>query len=344
MKQPAINEQLVRRYLLDVLPKRERERLEVGLLTDDRYYETLTALETEVEDDLIEEYLDGELTGTELENFERLFLNSPERAHKLKVIKDLKDHSTPVAEPEPEAPTRKIVKTDPPYRSWIPAIAIFQNPLFGFATATALALALVFCGWLWMRSSRLETQLMEARSQNPTDSVLKEQVEQANRRNEELAAKLKLSEEQRAAAEQQVASLKGEQGQEVVQPDNSSQPGRGTIAVVVLTAGRRSNENRPVPTLTLKQGVTVARLVVNVERIDPADYKRFRAVVQRQAGPEVWRSEDVQLRARGNNARAVLNIAADKLTEGQYVGALDGITLDDQTEPIGRYVFRVQQR
>jgi hypothetical protein len=339
MKTPALNEQLVRRYLLDELPERERERLEVGLLTDDRYCETLSALEEEVGDDLIEEYLDGELTETERENFERVFLNSPDRAHKIKVIKDLKDHSTPEA--ELEAPVQRIVKTEPRYRRRIPAIGIFQNPLFGFSTAVALALALVFCAWLWTRSSRLETELMQARSQH--DPVLREQVEQLNRRNEELTARLQRSEEQRAAAEQQVAALKGGLGQEVVPPEQNPQPSGGTIASVILTSSLRSNGSRPVPTLTLKTGVTVARLVVNVERIDPADYKRFRAIVQRQGGEEVWRSEDVKLRARGNNARAVLDISAEKLTEGQYVGALDGITLDDQIEPIGRYVFRVQR-
>jgi hypothetical protein len=341
MRQPAINEQLVRRYLLDDLPKRERERLEVGLLTDDRYYETLTTLEGEVEDELIEEYLDGELTGTERENFERVFLNSPERAYKLKAIRDLKEHAA--TEAEPEAPQR-VLKTDPPYRRWIAAVGIFQNPLFGLSTAAALILALVFCASLWMRASRLETQLMEASTQHPTDSVLKEQVEQLSRRNEELAARLQRSEEQRVAAEQQVAALKRGAGQEVVPPDNDSQPAHGTVASVILTSSMRSNGSGNVPTLTLRTGVTIARLVVNVERIDPADYKRFRAVVQKQGGPEVWRSEDVKLRSRGNNARVVLNISAEKLTEGQYVGALDGITLDEQTEPIGRYIFRVQNR
>jgi hypothetical protein len=337
MKQPAINEQLVRRYLLDALPKRERERVDVGLLTDDRYYEALTTLESEVEDELIDQYLDGELTGTELENFERLFLNSPERAHKLKVIKDLKGQAAP--EDEPEVSAQRIVKTDPPYRSWIRAI--FQNPILGFSTTGAFAVALVFCASLWMKSSRLESQLIEARNQ--TDSGLREQVDQLNRRNEELTAKLRTSEEQRSAAEQQVAALIGGEGPEVVPPNQNTQPSGSTIATVILTSSLRSNGSRPVPTLNLRTGVTVARLVVNVERIDPADYKRFRAVVQRQGGDEVWRSEDVKLRPRGNNARAVLNIAAEKLTNGQYVGALDGITLDDQTEPIGRYVFRVQR-
>lgn len=342
MKTPALNEQLVRRYLLDDLPKRERERLEVGLLTDDHYCETLSALEEEVGDDLIEEYLDGELTKTERENFERLFLNSPERAHKIKVIRDLKDHATPIAEPAP-APAPKVVKTDRPYPSWIPAIGIFKNPVFGFSSAVALTLAVSCCVWLWVRSSRLETQLMEARNQQSTDSVLRE-VEQLNLRNEELTAKLKRSEEERVAAQEEVAALKGAQGQEVIQPDSGSQPGRGAIALVILTSSRRTNENRSVPTLTIRPGVTIARLVVNVERIDPADYKRFRAIVQKHAGDEVWRSEDVKLRARGNNARAVLDISADKLTEGQYVGALDGITPDEQIEPVGRYVFRVQHR
>jgi hypothetical protein len=344
MKQPAINEQLVRRYLLDDLPKRERERLEVGLLTDDRYYETLTALEQEVEDELIEEYLDDELTGSERENFERVFLNSPERAHKLKVIKDIKDHGARAA--EAEAPAQKIVKTEPFYRRWVSGIGIFQNPAFGLSSSAAVVLLLIFSGGLWMRSNRLETQLLEARKQNPPDAVLREQVDQLNRRNEELTARLQRSEEQRTAAEQQIAALKGGAGPENVPPDDNPQPSAGTVASLILTSSLRSNGNRNVPTLTLRQGVTVARLVVNVERIDPADYKRVRAIVKRQAGPEVWRNEDVRLRARGDDARAILNIDAEKLSEGLYEGILDGILSDEQQppEPIGRYVFRVQHR
>src|ERR1044072_118540 len=121
MEHPVINEQLVRRYLLGDLPRRERERLEAGLLRDDQYYQTLTALEEEIEDELIDQYLDDELTETERENFERVFLNTPERTHKLKVIEDLKI-----------AAHKKMVKPDPSFNNWIPAVAIFQNPIVGF--------------------------------------------------------------------------------------------------------------------------------------------------------------------------------------------------------------------
>jgi anti-sigma-K factor RskA len=57
MEQSAINETLVRQYLLGLLSEDEHERLEMSLLTDDRIYETLTALEDEVEDELIDQYL-----------------------------------------------------------------------------------------------------------------------------------------------------------------------------------------------------------------------------------------------------------------------------------------------
>src|SRR5215207_3804514 len=126
MEHPVLNEQLVRRYLLRDLPRRERERLEAGLLSDDRYYQTLTALEEEIEDELIDQYLDDELTETERENFERVFLNTTERTHKLKVIEDLKNASH-----------KKKVKPDPSFNNWIPAVAFFQNPVFGFSSATA---------------------------------------------------------------------------------------------------------------------------------------------------------------------------------------------------------------
>jgi hypothetical protein len=81
--------------------------------------------------------------------------------------------------------------------------------------------------------------------------------------------------------------------------------------------------------------------VLNVERINPRDFKRFRAVVKNRTGAEIWRDEDVKLQARGNNARATLSVPADKLAKGQYVGELDGITADDQTESVGLYLFRV---
>ena len=335
MEQPAINERLVRRYLLGELPEDERERLEIGLLTDDGIYEKLTALEDEVEDELIDQYLDGDLTEPEREKFQTVFLRAPERAYKLKLIKDLKERA--VVPSYPEAPVRDVKVTEPPrYARWIPAIGVFQNPLFGFSTAMALTLALLFCAWLWIRTNTLEDQLRAAQATHPTDPALKEQVAQLRQRNEELAANLQQSEEQRTTLEQDLASVKGAEDS-----PNKTSPPNPTFAFVRLSPSLRSSD-QTVKTLNIPPGITRARLFLNVERINTKDYKTVRAVVKKQAGPEVWRSDDVKLQSIGNDsARAILTIAAERLPAGRYIAQLEGVTIDGQTEPIALYVFQV---
>lgn len=343
MEQPTINNHLVRRYILGELPERERERLEVGLLADDRYYETLTALEDEIEDELIDQYLDDELTHEEREKFERAFLNTPARAHKLRVIRDLKDHLI-VSGPR-ESQVKKNLKGGD-YGQWLPAVAIFQNPLFGFSSAAALTLALFCCVWLWMRANSLEAQLRLARAENPTDSGPRGRVEQLEKDNQKLITELRLSEEKRRNAEEELLTLRG---QDVLNPPRpqDKEPDlerRPFYASVTLFSSLRSGSGKG-NTLTILPHNTEARLTVNVDRVDPDDYKRVRAVVKKQAGPEVWSSDNVGLQRRGQNARVLLKVPVERLAEdGLYVAELDGVTVDDQIGPIGLYTFRVMRK
>jgi hypothetical protein len=311
MEQPGLDENLVRKYLLGQLPKRELERFEAGLLLDDQYYETLTALEDEVEDELIDEYLNGELTDPEREHFERIFLKIPERAHKLKVIKALKEQA--VGTPEPVYAVK-----------WTPLAAVFQNPIVGLSMAAALLLAMLCCLWLAIRSNRLENQLRFAQSQGQSeDAALKQQLDQMGKNNEELTAKLRASEEQ-------LAALK----------ERGTQTPTSTFASVILFSSRRSG-SQGISTLHLTPGTTEARLTLNVEDVDPKDYKRFRAVVKKRSGAEVWRSENVRLQTRGTRARTTLTLPIKSLPEGEYTVDLDGETNDNQFEPVALYSFRV---
>jgi hypothetical protein len=343
MEQPAINDHLVRRYILGELPERERERLEVGLLADDRYYETLTALEDEIEDELIDQYLDGELTHEEREKFERAFLNTPARAHKLKVIRDLKDHS--IVSGLRESQGQKNLKDDRDYGQWLPAIAIFQNPLFGFSSAAALTLALLCCVWLWMRANNLEAQLRQARVANPTDSGPRDRLVQLEKDNQNLKNELRLSEEKRHGLAQELALAKGQDAQKPPPPDrNSRQDNRSFYASLTLSSGLRSGSGN-ANTLTLLPHNTEARLTIDVDRVDPKDYKRVRAVVKKQAGPEVWSRDNLELQRHGQNARLLLKVPVDRLAEdGLYVAELEGLTSNDQFEHLGFYTFRVVRK
>ena len=76
----------VRRYLLKQLSAAEQENLELRLLTDETFAEELEFVENE----LIDEYLAGELSADEKATFEEFFLAHPERQRKLQAGEAMK--------------------------------------------------------------------------------------------------------------------------------------------------------------------------------------------------------------------------------------------------------------
>jgi len=87
-------ESAIRRYLLNQLAASEQEKIELQLLGDESFSEELEF----VEDELIDEYLAGELSDNERLSFEETFLTHPERRRKLTAGQALKryfDASSP---------------------------------------------------------------------------------------------------------------------------------------------------------------------------------------------------------------------------------------------------------
>ena len=73
-------------YLLGDLNPEEQERIEKRLMIETAVFEQLQCME----DELIEDYLEGTLAGNERESFENFFLTAPERKQKLRFAKSLK--------------------------------------------------------------------------------------------------------------------------------------------------------------------------------------------------------------------------------------------------------------
>lgn len=73
----------IRRYLLGTLPQEEGALLEQRLLSDGEFFEEVLI----VEDELVDEYLTGNLPLNERENFVSHFLVAPERQQKLRFSK-----------------------------------------------------------------------------------------------------------------------------------------------------------------------------------------------------------------------------------------------------------------
>lgn len=126
-------ESSLRAYLLGQLSSDEQRQIEEQLLLDGDYMELLQSLEEE----LIDSYLSDELSEREREQFQKLFLTSPERRRKLRMTKALKRYVNKQTVPIP-APAIE------------PKIFWWQQlftPAWGGAIAAMLVLGIGFVIW-----------------------------------------------------------------------------------------------------------------------------------------------------------------------------------------------------
>ncbi|HXU38422.1 MAG TPA: CHAT domain-containing tetratricopeptide repeat protein [Blastocatellia bacterium] len=90
-------ERRVRMYLLGELDETRQQAVEEQLLADDELFNLIGV----VEDELLDEYLDGELKGDELERFTGFFLSPAERRRKLSFAMALQQHVAAESRREP---------------------------------------------------------------------------------------------------------------------------------------------------------------------------------------------------------------------------------------------------
>lgn len=93
MSRDTIDEDRLVRYLLGLMPEEEKTEMEDMYLTDDVLNEQLQAAERE----LIDRYIDGDLSGTERKRFESFFLCSPARMEKLRFARALRTYGSKVS-------------------------------------------------------------------------------------------------------------------------------------------------------------------------------------------------------------------------------------------------------
>lgn len=351
MEQVRLDEHTVRKYLLGELAVDEREQIEERLLTDDSFFNDLTLLEDEVEDELIDEYISGDLTGVEREHFERIFLRSPERNEKLRLVKGLRDHVA-------RDTHHPVIATEPVYEKsvwWHSLLAYlrFQNPLIGFSLALVLLPVSLYSLFLYVKSNRLDAELrqLQAKTEPPAQS---EQLEQLRARNEALTESLRQSEAQRGKLEQEVASLNEREGPQPESPGNTKatpsrtpplKPRSDIIASTLPLLRGRGSQGEQIKEINISRDATRVRLTLSLDTIAPEGYEGFQATVESRDEREVWKSALVKVRNRGGGNRIVLYVPANRLAvAGDYTVNLNGVTREGISEPIGMSLFRVTKR
>ena len=127
----SLDTALIRRYLLGVTDERESAAIEQRFLDDPDTLDEVAVLE----DDLIEDYLEGSLEPTALAQFERHYLAAPRHRARVETVRRLIAASRD-ATGEPRTVETSVPRAAPRWSGWL-------------SLATAAVLAFVVAGAIW---------------------------------------------------------------------------------------------------------------------------------------------------------------------------------------------------
>ena len=328
----AYNDESITRYLLGDLAETKQVEIEDRAFRDKEYASQIDA----VEDDLIDDYVRGELSTSARRQFERRFLASPERRRKVEFAKALAQVVSEGEETETAAAPNPSIAT---WRGFLAAFFHQLTPAAMFSLAFA-ALAIVVGGsWLIAETIRLRAEVgqlrAEQQSQQHDEQALNQRVDAERKHNEELVGNLQREQRERDANEQIINQLQREKEAQANQTQQSS-----ILSLALLPSiSRRSSAPSK---LVLSETTRLVRLQVG---IDPQDqYKDFRAELRGPGAQQVLTRDGLSVRKSPAGPVVVLSFPAKMLGPGQYELALKGVTDGGRTEDVGYYYFDVLKK
>jgi hypothetical protein len=305
----ALDDELLKRYLLGALPEAETERLHELSVTDGDLAGRLEA----VENDLVDAYVRGELPPEDLDQFKRFYLASPRRREKVRLAAGflaLEGRAARAAGMQETASQRTL-----PDRS---KGRMHAGPRFRLQWGLAAAsLALLIAGsYLLFQNLGLRKQLTEAQSQHAPD-----------KRVEELERQLA---QERSDKDQALKEL---------QQAHDSQPNLDQLKTVSVLLPPPLRSEGPVPTVSVHPGTDLVVLVLPVEADDfPAYQAKLKDPRTRQV---LWSSARLAITPGGERKTVSISFRAGLLKQQNYIVDLAGLPSHGAAEVIGGYPFSV---
>jgi hypothetical protein len=309
------------RYLLGLMPGEEAERLDELSITDDDLAWRLRA----VENDLVDAYVGGALTGETLERFESFYLSSPRRREKVTAARTFlsaidRDASThPAGRPE-VAGAVAALKSSPTVR--LMAVA---------------ALGILTCGAVVLHETRLRSGLNEAHRESAAldrrAHELEQQLSDQRAANAEAVKELERVRQSLAVLAEQSAAVKV---RERAEPDS---PPLSATALVLLPQTRAIGS---IPTLDLPRSTD--RVTIDL-RLESNEFPHYEAALKDPATNQVvWRSGQIAPRFPDRMPTVSIVVPASVLKSQHYAFELIGRRASGGTEVVGSYAVRIVSR
>ena len=342
MDRQKYDNKLLTQYLLGTLSEAAAEECDELSIIDDDFAARLE----EVENDLVDAYVHGEITGRDLKALESHYLASPRRREKVAFAKSLQaftEHqmvtqSVQVAAP----PIIEAARRVPPTHSWWQSfLNLFTIPTLTmqWGLAAAALFMLVAGGWLAWETMRLRGQINSAQTETASlqqrEQELQAQIEKQRTASTQNIEQLN---QELARTQQQLAQLQRQelarQQAKVESPTGTSEPSLLHVELMPQLRGLGQ-----AGTLTIPPGTTYAVLQLET---DDDDYPAYQAELLSQSSDKLlWKSGKLKARTRGNAKIIDLNLRAKLLAPGEYVVNLKGISASGQVEDLHRYAFKV---
>jgi hypothetical protein len=327
------SEKLITRYLLGELPEEQQIEIEDRAFSDKEFLASITA----VENDLIDEYVRGELPEGARRRFETRFLASEGRRKRIEFARALVQLADEVRVTGRETTT--VTAAPVSLRDALAAFFHRLNPAGSIALAAATLVVLLGGAWLILQTLTLRNQLTQLQAQQQSQQsdrqTLERRVEMERRRSEELAAQLNQEKQQRAQTDESLRRLT-----ETVNQKAPETP-RSIIASLTLLPGIARGATTQ-PRLVLPANATVAQLQIGIEPEET--YKTFAVDLRTVAGRPVWTRDSLPARSARGGRSIRLTLPASALIPGEYELRLKGKTDTGATEDVGFYYFEVMKR
>lgn len=332
-------------YLLGLLPEDEASSLEEKGLADYDFFEHLLI----VENQLIDDYLTGQLSPQYRVQFEKQFLLSPKRRERVEFARTfLKAMSQPssVAAPTLATSPDQDPITVPEARvtaakiSWQKRLrSFFDFNSWGFRLAvTAVMLLIAIAGWSFWEARRVREELVQIKREK-TDLQQRERDLEAK-----LISQQGQTEELRKELERNRAELERLKAEEAKLQETLVQSSFTAVASIIWTPrGLRRSLPGQTPHLTINPNTKLARLTVVLDKkligtILEA-YPRVRAELS-SGGKVRWIEQDLQPSSVRGGQAFVVTLPATSLSADNYRIRLIGSGPSGETD-IVNHPFKV---
>ncbi len=320
-RQQRTDDKNLRGYLLGALPSDETERLDELSVVDDDFAARLDA----VENDLVDAYVRGELSGDTLEKFQTRYLSSLKRREKVKFAESLcswADGASPTASRAPATPVSNRTAGS----LWS---ALLPSPRWAFAGALAMLLVTTF---LLVDNLALRRQT----SQAVADRTLLQQ------REHDLQARL----DQEHALDASTANELEQVRKSLAQlQQNSAATHAGSVlsslpvSVAAFMLAPQVRGAAQMADLTLPKGTTRVDLGLELES---NDFPQYRVTLKSlKTDQTVWQGDGLKAHTKGQESTLSVRVPANILQHEAYLLEVAGTRPHAEAEFVSSYVFRV---